>query len=76
MRRRPAIIGAAAGTALLGGLFLTPSAQADPVICINLDIQVNDQGGAQSICLPPEDGGGTPGLPELPGAPELPGLPA
>ena len=73
MRRRHAILATTAGAAMLGGLFLAPQAQAEPSLCVDLDIQIQDQGLDESICLPPEDGAPAP---ELPGAPEVPGLPA
>jgi hypothetical protein len=75
VRRRHAILATAAGASLLGGLLLAPHAQADeeepapsPSLCVELDITIQDQQVAESICLPP-DGGGEPGLP---GLPELP----
>ncbi len=71
MRRRHTVIASAAAAALAGGLLLAPSAQADPSLCIDLDISIQGEGAAESICLPPEDGGETP---ELPGLPEPPGL--
>jgi hypothetical protein len=71
MRRRHAILAGTAGAAMLGGLLLAPQAQAEPSLCVDLDVSIQDQGLVQSICLPPE-GGGTP---ELPGAPGLPALP-
>lgn len=73
MRRRHAILATTAGAAMLGGLLLAPQAQAEPSLCVDLDVTVQDQNVAQSTCLPPADGGGTP---ELPGAPTVPGLPA
>ena len=69
MRRRAAVIGAAAGAALLGGLFLAPSAQAEDTcngLNYDLDVVVNgepvvDEAGCLSL-----DGAEAP---ELPGAP-------
>ena len=71
MRRRHAILATTAGAAMLGGLLLAPQAQAEPSLCVDLDLTIQDQAIAESICLPPEGGG----APELPGAPALPGLP-
>ena len=71
MRRRAAIVGAVAGAALFGGILLAPTAQADPSLCVDVDISINGEGAAESVCLPP-DGGGAPELP----APELPEPPA
>lgn len=74
MRRRHALLATTAGAALVGGLLLAPQAQADeheepapasPSLCIELDVTIQDQQLAESLCLPPEGGG----------APELPGLP-
>ena len=73
MRRRAAIIGAVAGAAIFGGVLLAPNAQADPSLCVNVDISVNGQGAVESICLPPE-GAPAPEAPELPAPPALPGL--
>jgi hypothetical protein len=73
MRRRAAIIGTVAGAALLGGVLLAPNAQADPSVCVDLDVSVNGQGAVESICLPGE-GAPAPEAPELPEAPALPGL--
>jgi hypothetical protein len=78
MRRRHALLATTAGAALVGGLLVAPQAHADeeepapasPSLCIELDITIQDQQVAESICLPP-DGGGEPGLP---GLPELPFL--
>ncbi|HSP04780.1 MAG TPA: hypothetical protein VLR27_14810 [Acidimicrobiales bacterium] len=75
MRRRHAILATTAGAAMLGGLLLAPQAQAEPTLCVDLDLTVQDQELVQSICLPPEDGGGAPALPGLPGEPALPALP-
>lgn len=63
---------AAAGAAAIGMTLAAPAAQADPAlqVCANIDINGEGTDGEQCIVLPPEDGGG------LPGAPELPGLPA
>ena len=70
MRRRAAVIGAAAGAALLGGLFLAPSAQAEDEVCnglnYDLDVVVNgeavvDEAGCLSL-----DGAGAPELPAPP----------
>ncbi len=71
MRRRHAILATTAGAAMLGGLLLAPQAQAEPSLCVDLDLTIQDQAITESICLPPEGGG----APELPGAPALPGLP-
>ena len=68
MRRRIALLTTAAA-AIGGGLLLTPSAQAEPSACVNLDLTIQDQSVVESVCLPPEDGGGAP---ELPGLPALP----
>ena len=73
MRRRAAVIGAIAGAAIFGGVLLAPTAQADPSLCVNVDISVNGQGAVESLCLPPE-GAPAPEAPELPEAPALPGL--
>ena len=59
MQRRTAIIGAAAGVALVGGLLLAPSAQADPSVCVNYNVSVNGEGQAGGICLPPQESGET-----------------
>ena len=69
MRRRIALLTAAGAAAIGGGLLLAPSAQAEPSVCVNLDLTIQDQSVVESACLPPEDGGGTP---ELPGLPPLP----
>jgi hypothetical protein len=73
--RRVAIV---AATAILGGfgvVAFAPSAHADPVICVTIDLNVNGMPVGQTICLPPD---GAPGLPPgLPGLPSgLPGLPS
>ena len=68
--RRLALIGASA--ALLGGIgafALAPSATADPLICINIDLNLNGTPVSQAICLPPD---GAPGVPGVPGLPPLP----
>ena len=39
------------------------SASAAPLLCLDLNIDVNGQGQTQQICLPPEGGS----LPQLPG---------
>ncbi|HVV34998.1 MAG TPA: hypothetical protein VHC63_00220 [Acidimicrobiales bacterium] len=73
MKKRVAVVGAAA--ALLGGLgafALAPSAQADPVICVNIDLNLNGTPVAQAICLPPDGAPGVPGVPGVPGLPPLP----
>ena len=70
MKKRVAMAGAAA--ALLGGLgafVLAPSAHADPLVCITLDLNLNGTPVAQQICLPPD---GAPGVPGAPGLPPLP----
>ena len=70
MKKRVAVIGAAA--ALLGGLgafALTPTAQADPLVCVNISLDLNGTPVAQAICLPPD---GAPGVPGVPGLPPLP----
>ena len=72
MRRRAAIIATAAAAALGGGLLLAPNAQADPSICIDLDLTIQDQSVVENVCLPPADGGGTPELPALPALPVPP----
>jgi len=69
MRRRAAIIAASAAAAIGGGLLLAPQAQAEPSLCLDVSVDINGQGGAESLCLPPE--GGAP-APELPGLPTLP----
>ena len=56
MQRRAAIIGAAAGAALVGGLLLAPSTQADPSVCVNYNVSVNGEGQSGGVCLPPQDG--------------------
>ncbi len=68
MRRRIALL-TVAGAAAIGGGLLAPSAQAEPSVCVDLDVTIQDQAVVQSACLPPEDGGGTP---EVPGLPTLP----
>lgn len=65
MRRRHALLATAAAAAFGGG----PPAQAEPTVCVDLDLEVQGEAVAESACLPPEDGGGTP---ELPGLPALP----
>jgi hypothetical protein len=70
VKKRVAIAAAIAG--LFGGLgafALAPGAQADPAVCISIDLNVNGTPVAQAICLPPE------GAPGVPGAPSLPPLP-
>ena len=77
MRRRHAILATTAGAAMLGGLLLAPQAQAEPSLCVHLDVSIQGEQQVQDICLPPEGGGeapGIPGAPELP-APELPAIP-
>lgn len=68
MRRRIALLTAAGAAAIGGGLLLAPSAQAEPAVCLNLDITIQDQAVVESVCLPPDGGG----APELPGLPALP----
>jgi hypothetical protein len=70
MRRRHAILATTAGAAMVGGLLFAPQAQADPQLCIDLDIKIQDEEIAESGCFP-DDGS----APELPGAPTEPGLP-
>ncbi len=65
MNRKLIALGAA-GAAAIGMAFAAPAAQADPVLELCVDIDVNGQGSADCIVLPPEDGGGLPGLPTLP----------
>ena len=74
MRRRAAVIGAIAGAAIFGGVLLAPNAQADPSLCVDVDISVNGEGAVESICLPPDGGGEVPELPAPPAPPALPGL--
>ena len=64
MRRR-AVVVAGLAAAAGGSLLVLPDANAAS-LCIDLAVDVNGNGQAQQVCLPPE---GT----ELPG---LPGLPA
>jgi len=72
MRRRAAILATAAAAALGGGLLLAPTAQAEPAVCVDLDLTIQDQNVAEGLCLPPADGGGAPALPALPGLPVPP----
>jgi hypothetical protein len=70
VKKRVAIAGAIA--AMLGGagaFALAPSAQADPLVCIDVNINLNGTPVVQALCLPPE------GAPGVPGAPALPPLP-
>jgi hypothetical protein len=70
VKKRVAIAGAIA--AMLGGVgafAFAPSATADPVICINIELNLNGTPVAQAICLPPD---GAPGVPGVPGLPPLP----
>jgi hypothetical protein len=70
VKKRVAVAGAIA--AMLGGIgafALAPTAQADPLVCVNLDLNLNGTPVSQAICLPPE------GAPGVPGAPALPPLP-
>jgi hypothetical protein len=76
MRRRHAILATTAGAAMLGGLLLAPQAQAEPSLCVELDITIQDQQVADGLCLPPEGDGEEPAIPGLPEEPGLPGLDA
>lgn len=42
----------AGGIAAVSVLFLSAPAQADPSVCLDVQVDVNGQGTAQSICLP------------------------
>jgi hypothetical protein len=71
--RRVAITGAVA--ALLGGLgavVLAPSAQADPAVCVEINLNLNGTPVMQALCLPPDGAPGVPGVPGVPGLPPLP----
>jgi hypothetical protein len=70
VKKRVAIAGAIAG--LLGGLgafALAPSAQADPSVCVSINLDLNGTPVMQALCLPPD---GAPGVPGVPGLPPLP----
>jgi hypothetical protein len=73
--KRLAIVAVSAVLGGLGFIAFAPSAHADPVVCLTIDLNLNGTPVAQTICLPPEGAPGVPGLPGLPGVPGLPGLP-
>jgi hypothetical protein len=65
-------VAAVAGAALLGGLgfiALAPSAQADPLACVVISLDLNGTPVPLALCLPPD---GAPPVPGLPGVPALP----
>ena len=68
--RRAAIIGAAAGAALAGGLLLAPAAQAEEEVCnglaYDLDVVVNDEAVIDEAGCLSLDGAGAPELPAPP----------
>jgi hypothetical protein len=70
--RRVAVAAAAVVLGGLGFVALAPTAQADPLVCINISLDLNGTPVAQSICLPPDGAPGVPGVPGVPGLPPLP----
>jgi hypothetical protein len=70
VKKRVAIAGAvAAFVGGIGAFALAPSAQADPLVCVSINLDLNGTPVAQAICLPPA---GAPGVPGAPGLPPLP----
>ncbi len=43
---------AVAALATVASLLAVAPASADPVACVDLNVQINDQGQAQTVCLP------------------------
>jgi hypothetical protein len=75
--KRVAIAGAALALSGVGAFALAPSAQADPLVCVVVSLNVQGMPVGQAICLPPDGSvpGGLPipgGLPTIPGLPPLP----
>lgn len=66
--KRFAALALTVGALGVGGAFAVPALAAGPQLCINYDVNVNGQGGADQVCLPPADAP----APTLPGLPTLP----